>query len=190
MARLFDLSSTRTLQICLKSTVSLGLMLCLSTQASAHVSVQPKTTGSGPFKAVFRVPHGCEGQATTGVRIVIPEGIIGVKPQPKPGWNVQTTKGKHARAYDYFHGRKEAEGVKEVAWTEGNLPNDFFDEFAIVGFVTDGFTEGQKAYFKIYQTCATGQLDWVEIPLSDDPETKLKSPAPAITIEGAQHHHH
>lgn len=190
MARLPDLLSIRSFRHQLIPAIFSGLLACIAGQASAHVSVQPKSTGAGPFKAVFRVPHGCEGQSTSAVRIAIPEGIIGVKPQPKPGWNLKTTKGAHARAYDYFHGRKEAEGVKEVEWSDGDLPNDFFDEFSIVGFVTDAFEEGQKAYFKVYQTCAKGNLDWVEIPTAEDPQKELKSPAPAVTIEGAQHHRH
>ena len=39
------------------------------------------------------MPHGCEGAATTRVRIHIPEGVIAVKPMPKPGWQLETVSG-------------------------------------------------------------------------------------------------
>ncbi|MDE2468258.1 MAG: DUF1775 domain-containing protein, partial [Bradyrhizobium sp.] len=33
----------------------------------------------------------------------IPEGVIGVKPMQRPGWKVETVKGKYPSEYD-FHG--------------------------------------------------------------------------------------
>ena len=48
------------------------------------------------YKAVFVVPHGCAGSATIKIRVQIPEGVIAAKPMPKPGWNVETIKGKYA----------------------------------------------------------------------------------------------
>ena len=47
-----------------------------------------------PYKAVLRVPHGCEGAATIALRVRIPEGMIAVKPMPKPGWKIDTVSGK------------------------------------------------------------------------------------------------
>lgn len=71
--------------------------LALSVPASAHVSLETGMASWGSYyKAVFRVPHGCEGSATTGVSIEIPEGVISVKPMPKPGWTVKTVTGKYA----------------------------------------------------------------------------------------------
>lgn len=140
------------------------LALCagFTTTAHAHVSIEPRSVGSGPFKVTFRIPHGCKGSPTTSVSVSIPEGIIGVKPAPKPGWSVATAKGRHARAYNYFHGRTEAEGVKEVSWTEGELADDQFDEFQIIGFVTDAFNPGDSVHFNVTQLCKNGRMDWVE----------------------------
>src|SRR5437764_10120060 len=87
--------------------------------AFAHVSLETRqaTIGSS-YKAIFMVPHGCAGSATTKIRVQIPEGVIGVKPMPKAGWNLETVKGRYAADYDY-HGSKMSEGVKEVAWSGG-----------------------------------------------------------------------
>src|SRR5512147_1407482 len=100
-----------------------------ASSASAHITLENRqaTVGSS-YKAVFGVPHGCAGSATVKVRVQIPEGVIAAKPMPKPGWNLETVKGKYAAEYDY-HGAKSAEGVKEVVWSGGKLPDDNYDEF-------------------------------------------------------------
>ena len=53
-----------------------------------------------------------------------------MKPMPKPGWELTTKRGEYAQAYDYY-GEKLTEGVKEVAWTGGNLPDEWYDEFVL-----------------------------------------------------------
>ena len=54
--------------------------------ACAHVTLETREAPVGtPYKAVLRVPHGCEGAATVALRVRIPEGMIAVKPMPKPG---------------------------------------------------------------------------------------------------------
>ena len=81
------------------------------------------------------MPHGCAGSATTKIRVQIPEGVISVKPMPKPGWTLETVKGKYAAEYDYF-GNKQSEGVKEVVWSGGKLADDNYDEFVVTTYLT------------------------------------------------------
>src|SRR5947199_2692930 len=58
--------------------------------ASAHVTLETREAPVGaPYKAVLRVPHGCDGAATIAVRMRVPEGMIAVKPMPKPGWKMR-----------------------------------------------------------------------------------------------------
>jgi len=64
------------------------------------------------YKAVLRVPHGCEGEDTLKVRVQVPEGVIAVKPMPKAGWTLETVKGTYAQPYDYY-GTPMTEGVTE-----------------------------------------------------------------------------
>ena len=58
---------------------------------------------------MFAGPHGCAGSPTVKLRVQIPEGVIGIKPMPKPGWTIETVKGKYATEYE-FHGSKLSEG--------------------------------------------------------------------------------
>src|SRR5438445_701177 len=78
-------------------------VVCFFAAASAHVTLEKSQAPIGaPYKAVLRVPHGCEGSATTALRIRVPDGMIAVKPMPKPGWKVETVIGKYQKSYDYF----------------------------------------------------------------------------------------
>lgn len=152
--------------------------------ASAHVTLEKRQATVGDYyKAVFAVPHGCAGSATVKIRVQIPEGVIGVKPMPKAGWNLETIKGKYAAAYD-FHGNKLTEGVKEVAWSGGKLADDNYDEFVVVTFLTGGLKPNATLYFPVVQECEQGTSRWIDIPAEgaagrghDD-----KSPAPGVKL--------
>ena len=62
----------------------------------------------------------------------IPEGVMSVKPQPKPGWKLTITRARLAQPVDAGHGRMVSERVSEVAWSGGLLPDEQFDEFRIM----------------------------------------------------------
>lgn len=81
--------------------------LVLGTSAAfGHITLETQEAPVGStYKAVLRVPHGCEGKATIAVRVQIPEGVIGVKPMPKPGWTLQVKKGKYEKSYQLYGDR-------------------------------------------------------------------------------------
>jgi uncharacterized protein YcnI len=155
-----------------------------ASSASAHVTLENRqaTIGSG-YKAVFAVPHGCAGSATTKIRVQIPEGVIAVKPMPKAGWNVEVVKGKYASEYDY-HGTKYSEGVKEVVWSGGKLPDDYYDEFVISTFLTGVLKPDTVLYFPTVQECEQGVSRWIEIPADGqaDHSHHDKWPAPGVKL--------
>ena len=105
--------------------------------AAAHITLETREApvGSG-YKAVLRVPHGCEGTATTSVRVRIPDGVIRAKPMPKPGWTLTTIIGKYPKTYELFHA-KLSEGVTEISWSGGKLPDAQYDEFVFQGNLAD-----------------------------------------------------
>ena len=168
------------------ATLALSLV---ATSVSAHVSldVREARAGSG-YKAVFKVPHGCGGTATLKVRAQIPAGVIAVKPMPKPGWQIETVKAPYGRSYSYLHGRQLTEGVKEIIWSGGKLPDEHYDEFVFAGFLAGDLPEG-RIYFPVTQECEKGEARWTEIPAAGQDAHALKSPAPALTIL-AQHAGH
>ena len=156
--------------------------------AGAHPSLERREANVGaPYKAVMRVPHGCDGSATTRVRVQIPEGVIGVKPQPKPGWTIETTRGPYAQTYPYYHGAKLTEGVREITWS-GRLPDDNYDEFVFVGFVAATLNAGDTVHFPTVQECEKGRAAWTEVAVAGQSAHDLKMPAPAIRLVQAQGH--
>ena len=148
--------------------------------ANAHVTIeQREATIGGPVKLTFRVGHGCGVSPTVKVRVRVPEGVIAVKPMPKTGWTIETSKGAYEKTYSYFHGAKLSEGVKEVSWS-GNLPDAYYDEFVISGFLGEGaFKPGTTLYFPVVQECESGVHRWIEIP---KPGEHPNEPAPGIKL--------
>jgi uncharacterized protein YcnI len=150
--------------------------------AFAHITLeQREATIGAPVKLTFRVPHGCGQSPTTKVRLRIPDGVIAVKPMPKPGWTLDLVEGPYDKTYAYFHGAKLSQGVKEVSWS-GNLPDKYYDEFVINGFIGDGFAPGSMLYFPVVQECADGVHRWIEIPKASESSGSLQSPAPGLKL--------
>jgi uncharacterized protein YcnI len=161
---------------------TLGLMAG-SGEARAHITLETQAAPvASIYKAVFRVPHGCAGAATTAIRVRIPEGVIAVKPMPKPGWALETVKGAYEKAYDYY-GTPTTEGVREVAWSGGNLPDAFYDEFVMRVYLTGDLRPGTMLYFPVVQQCEQGVDRWIEIPAAGKGADDYETPAPGLRLE-------
>ena len=117
-----------------------GALACLSAVSaptSAHVTLERQEAPVGAsYKAVLRVPHGCGGSPTTAIRVRLPAGIIGVKPMPKPGWQLNAVTGKYPKPYT-LRGAQVTEGVTEIAWSGGKLPDAHYDEFVFIGVIAE-----------------------------------------------------
>jgi periplasmic copper chaperone A len=159
----------------------LGLAIALApSTALAHVTLEQQQAPVGaPYKIVLRVPHGCGDSATIRLSVQIPEGVIAIKPMVKPGWQIATTRGSYSKAYSFFHGAKFTEGVKEVSWSGGKLPDAFYDEFVLSAFIAGELEPGQTLYFPVVQQCEQGEHRWVEIPAAGKHSSE---PAPGVTL--------
>ena len=156
------------------------LAILVATPAFAHVTLEvSKAPAGSPYKAVFRVPHGCNGAATTALRIQIPEGVIAVKPMPKAGWTLDLKTGKYARTYKNW-GVDVSSGVTEVDFSGGNLPDAYYDEFVVTGTVADSFKAGDVVSVPVVQECGAATTRWIEI--AKPGEAEPAHPAPSITI--------
>lgn len=154
----------------------------LHSTAFAHVTLATgETQANAPYKVVLKVPHGCDGQATQAVRVQIPDGVINVKPMPKPGWDLKVIRGAYKKTYQ-SHGKAVTEGAREIVWSGGSLPDDFYDEFTFVSFVTSDFSAGDTIRFPTVQQCTSAEARWVEVPASGQSAHDLKAPAPAVRV--------
>lgn len=161
--------------------------------SQAHVVLEKGSTEVGkPYKAVFKVTHGCKGSPTVKVTIEFPEGVIAVKPMPKPGWQITTEKAPYAKEYKFFHGMVLKEGVKRIVWSGGSLPDDFYDEFVASTFIAGELPADQDLAFTVTQQCEKGEMRWAE---TAEPEHRghLEWPAPLLKLLAApkgEHDHH
>lgn len=171
----------------MKTTILAALAVCLAMPALAHATFEtPEAAAGTTYKAVLRVPHGCDGQATQKLAVDIPEGVFAVKPMPKAGWTLETVTGDYAKAYDN-HGKEVTSGVRQIIWT-GELPDEFYDEFVFRGTIAPDLAPGTVLYFPATQTCADGSVSWVEIPQKGG--EKPAHPAPGVTVSAGEAHTH
>lgn len=164
-----------------RALVAAVSLAAISLPTLAHSTLEVKEAKVGAsYKAVLKVPHGCEGQATNTVKVQIPEGFFAVKPMPKAGWTLEVKTGKYAKAY-MNHGTEVTEGVLEIVWSGGNLPDAFYDEFVFTGTFAPDLPVEQTFYFPAVQVCANGEEAWIDT--SGNPEAK--KPAPSLTLKPA-----
>lgn len=165
-----------------------ALFAATASLASAHATLQTQEApAESTYKGVMRIGQGCGEEPTLKVRIQIPEGVIAVKPMPKPGWTLEIVKGAYAKTYDYY-GTPLREGVKELIWT-GELSNDYYDEFVFRGRLTADLAVGSTVYFPTVQECANGAERWIEIPAEGQNPDDLEGPAPGVKLIEATHSH-
>lgn len=166
----------------LKSILPAAVVLALASgSAFAHITLETdEVTAGASYKAVFRVGHGCDGYPTVKVTVKIPEGFIAVKPMPHNGWTIETTNGKYAKSYDYY-GNKLDEGVTQVTFSGGNLPDAYYDEFVLRGKVAADVPAGML-YFPVVQECEKGVERWIEIPEAGKTAEDYETPAPGVQI--------
>jgi uncharacterized protein YcnI len=165
-----------------KLSLSSLLLASFVSAANAHITLERQEAAVGSsYKAVLRVPHGCGTSPTTRVRLRIPDGVINVKPMPKPGWQIEVVRGKYDKTYTIFHDTKVSEGVREVSWT-GRLPDENYDELVLSVYVTDDLVPGQMLYFPVVQECESGVHRWIEIPEDGRSAADYKEPAPGLKL--------
>jgi uncharacterized protein YcnI/copper(I)-binding protein len=149
--------------------------------AQAHVTFANASAKPGATTVLqLQVPHGCDGKATTELRVTMPAGFYGAKPQPKPGWDLEVIKGDYAKPGS-DHGKPVTSGTIEVRWKNGNLSDDFYDTFVIQGKV-DGVAEGASLAFPTIQICGADTARWDQVAAPGTDAHSLPNPAPTLKI--------
>ena len=139
-----------------------ALIAALPSTAAAHVAADPGRASAGANQAVvFRVGHGCGEAATTALRIEIPSEMASARPQPKPGWTLEI--------------ERQDGTVTAVTW-RGELPDDQFDEFAMLFKLPD---QPATLYFPTVQSCGADESQWTEIPSAGE---RASHPAPTLVV--------
>jgi uncharacterized protein YcnI len=158
--------------------VPVAAALLAAAPAAAHVTVEPPAAAGGAtLKLTLRVNHGCEGSATTRLRVRLPEALHGAQPLLKPGWSLAAPRTALAQPY-LRHGRQVTEEVREITWEGGSVPDAFADEFAFVATLPE---QPQRLALQVVQECERGRIEWFQLP-STDPAT-VRPEHPAVMLE-------
>lgn len=162
---------------------AMAAALLLASAAQAHVVLdEPVALAGSSYRAAFRIGHGCSGSPTTGVQVFIPEGVRGAKPMPKAGWQIAIRRAPLARPYQ-SHGKTVSEDVVEITWTVTDpalaIQEDWYDEFVVRATLPEA---ASPLWFRVRQICATGEMDWAQIPASGTSTQGLKSPAALLEL--------
>jgi uncharacterized protein YcnI len=153
--------------------------------AHAHIVAQPDQGKAGSyFETSLKVPHGCDGSSTVALRVAIPDGVLSIKPQLKPGWTVSIVTRSIDPPLKAEHGMTIDKSVAAVEWRGGPLPDNLYDTFGLVMKLPT--TPGKTLYFPVVQTCENGKRDWTEIPTEGQDWHAIHSPAPQVRLAPAQ----
>jgi periplasmic copper chaperone A len=156
--------------------------LALAAPVRAHVTLDTSQAPAlGYVRLAVRVPHGCDGAPTTAIRLQIPDGVTAVKPQRKPGWDLQVMTAPEAPAGG---GHETSSAVREVLWRAEPgqaLPDAFYEEFILRVRMPDA--AGQTIWFPFVQECEGGKVSrWIEKPTEGQTYEQLRTPAYPVRI--------
>lgn len=144
--------------------ILLALLGFTAVAAHAHVTLGETSGYAGTYqKLSFRVGHGCDGKATTGLTVTLPEGATHAKPMPKAGWKIDIV---------------SSGALNEITWKGGALPDAYFDEFVLQAKLP---AEPGKLYFRIVQQCGKVNVAWDEIA-GEGMSKGVKAPAPVLEV--------
>ena len=148
-----------------------ALLAATVAPAAAHITLDTtEAPALGYVRLAIRVPHGCDGAATTAIRLQVPPGVTAVKAQPKPGWTLSLLADEAPPG-----GHDSSPPVREVAW-RGSLPDAYYEEFLIRVRLPDG--PGQTVWFPFVQECEGGKVArWIEKPGPGQGYDDLRTPA-------------
>ena len=154
------------------SGFAIGLSL-FSGPAGAHVTIAAKAVEAGKTSTfVLKIPHGCGGAATTGLRVAVPAVLSDIEPQEKAGWTAVVTPATAAAG-----GSKAIQA--QIGWTGGTIAASDHAEFAFKAKVAAD-AKG-RIYVPIVQQCGDAAERWIKIPSGADAGEPDK-PAPAFDV--------
>ena len=160
------------------SLVALFLLAVAALPVAAHATVPDGSAVPAGGSAVIhiRLPHGCDGDAITAVRVQLPDGVVGAKPELLAGWTAAT---EMVPAQYSLYGTDYTERVGVITWSGGPLPDGQFLDFG----VNATFQLGPGEYaLPVIQECGTTSVAWIEIPAAGQTHDDLEHPAPTFTV--------
>ncbi|KAI1321358.1 hypothetical protein EDD11_006696 [Mortierella claussenii] len=164
----------------LASAVVSTLLLATSS-VEAHVTANPSAAVSGGyFQTNFRVPHGCDGNATDMVIVEIPKGVSSVRPHATVPWNTTINMIALDTPITTPTGVINTT-VGSVTWSNGQLLDSMYEDFGLQFKLP---TMEGPLYWSVYQHCVNNAWNnWTNVP--DASGKTAGFPAAVIQVSNA-----
>jgi len=154
----------------MKKTVALIVALCAlfaPAYAAAHVDVEPSSAPAGKMTGFsFTVGHGCEGAATVGLIVEVPDSAGRYEVEQLAGWKSSSPPGR-------------------MIWNGGPLADG-----ELLGFPFRATVYGKKGEavpLKVIQRCEGGlETAWISVGADDGPGHGNPAPTVTLTSTGAK----
>ncbi|HEX2370250.1 MAG TPA: DUF1775 domain-containing protein [Acidimicrobiia bacterium] len=139
----------------------------IAAPALAHVEVSPtELPESSEQELLFSYQHGCDGLATDGLEVLLPEGVEVNSIGGPEGW--QST-------------IEETDDGQVIVWSGPAVPDGVEAEYPVELDLPAG--AGTTLYFPTIQRCGPdNQVRWTEIPAEGQDPEELAEPAPAVLL--------
>ena len=150
--------------------------------AAAHAVFDRTLIGSGQIvRLSIAIEHGCNGSPTTGLRAILPEGLIVTNVFAADGFRVETQKARFERSWNGPQG-SVSEGIKEIIWSGGTVADKKRGEFPLEIFASPDLPLGHTLAVPVIQSCENGSQNWSEQAATQEAQDRLKSPAPLLRV--------
>ena len=138
-------------------------LFAVPTVAFAHGVLEPSVAAPGvPWQGAAVIGHGCDGLATTGVRLKLPDGAQNVTPGAAPaGWTV-------------------SRDGSDLVWSGGSLGPKERGAFPFAA--TFSGSVGDQRWVEIDQSCGDKLVRWAQIPAAGQDAHELKEPAASLKL--------
>lgn len=168
--------SPRSLPVLASVTVGL-LAAAIPASAAPEFAGGVVEAGQGRQVVVIQNRFGCDGTATQGFEVTIPEGVIDVTPRASAGWTIER-ESVPSVPYELF-GVTQTERTGTVRWT-GSVNDDEFAEFAFMALFG---SEPTTYAFPVTQVCADGRrIEWDGIAADGQDPASQDRPAPVLQV--------
>jgi uncharacterized protein YcnI len=147
------------------------VVLAVALPSQAHVTVQPDQAVTASFaRFVVRVPNERDAAATVKVEVQLPEELVSVSFEPKPGWE-RTVERKARAAPVQVFGEQVTDYIASVTWQGGRIGPGEFVEF---GFSARTPDQPTTLRFPALQTYEGGEVvRWVGPPDAEAPAAQV-----------------
>lgn len=137
--------------------VALASVLLAASPAWAHVEIEDSSVDpAGMATVTFSFHHGCDGAATTSLRVQTPAEVTDPVPQPVDGWQTAVT-------------------PSEFSWTGGSIPDG--DEGTFTATMQVSGEAGTTIWFPVIQGCPGAEELWIETAATGAPEPENVAPS-------------